>query len=257
MASPLSPSEEIDDSGDDQSGSMDDDDFVCVPTSNLNKDKVTFNTRDQLLKKSLMMSEVSNVAGGNNNVNAHKDIKAAETRSMILSSQQKLEKGKDVAVNSIHGSMQIKLNKQLQQQSASEDEGESESQISMDFPNQQEDKSLVATNANAAGLKDMAGLSISEVSQTIIQNQKEMQTLKYISEGGIVIKRNLFDTWLHVYDKEIQYLDPKESIGVNGNPPPQPIQKNASGEDEAGHQYQQGNLFNLKFDRKQDSLVFS
>jgi len=41
-------------------------------------------------------------------------------------------------------------------------------------------------------------ISESGVSNTA-PNKKEMQTLKYISEGGIVIKRNLFDAWHHVY----------------------------------------------------------
>ena len=35
------------------------DDFVCVPLSNLNKDTMTFQNREMLMKKSLMLSEVS------------------------------------------------------------------------------------------------------------------------------------------------------------------------------------------------------
>ena len=98
LASPISPS-----LIEDQSGSIDDDDFVCVPLSNLNKDKATFNTRDQLLKKSLMMSEVSNVANVNKN-----DLKNIESRSMVLDSKQKLEAPNQKA-NGIHQSINIKL----------------------------------------------------------------------------------------------------------------------------------------------------
>ena len=37
-------------------------DFVCVPINNLNKDYVTFNSKEQLMKKSLMMSDAEGVA---------------------------------------------------------------------------------------------------------------------------------------------------------------------------------------------------
>lgn len=37
-----------------------DEDFICVPASNLNKESVTFYPQDKLIKMSLMMSEVSN-----------------------------------------------------------------------------------------------------------------------------------------------------------------------------------------------------
>lgn len=71
--------------------------------------------------------------------------------------------------------------------------------------------------------------------------KKELQTLKYVSEGGIQIKRNLFDTWHHVYEKEITHLSPKEG-GLKTLPPEgSPIL----------------NLFNLKFDKKVEELVFS
>lgn len=40
-------------------------DFVCVPVSNLNKDYVTFNTKEQLMKKSLMMSDAEGVGKSN------------------------------------------------------------------------------------------------------------------------------------------------------------------------------------------------
>lgn len=66
MTSPKSKSIEVSQSGSSRSdieGKSEecDDDFVCVPLSNLNKEKNAFNTREQLFKKSLMMSEMSNI----------------------------------------------------------------------------------------------------------------------------------------------------------------------------------------------------
>jgi hypothetical protein len=39
-----------------------------------------------------------------------------------------------------------------------------------------------------------------------------MQTLKYITDGGVTIKRNLFDDWHHVYEKEVDFLDQKDKL---------------------------------------------
>jgi hypothetical protein len=57
------------------------------------------------------------------------------------------------------------------------------------------------------------------------KKEKEMQSLKYISEGGILIKRNLFDDWFHFYEKEVQYLDPKEAqkANIQQSPVPSPV----------------------------------
>jgi len=49
------------------------------------------------------------------------------------------------------------------------------------------------------------------------QDKKELQTLKYISEGGTVIKKNLFNSWLNLYENEINYFAHQQ--GIKALPP--------------------------------------
>lgn len=49
------------------------------------------------------------------------------------------------------------------------------------------------------------------------QDKKELQTMKYISEGGTVIKKNLFNSWLNLYENEIIAFAHQE--GIKALPP--------------------------------------
>jgi len=42
--------------------------------------------------------------------------------------------------------------------------------------------------------------------------KKEMQTLKYMSEGGTQIKKNLFNSWIHLYQNESTYYFQSKGI---------------------------------------------
>lgn len=182
--------------------------------SNLNKDTSTFNTKEQIYKKSLMMSEISQKIG-NMELGQNKGGLASERndimmRSINLGSMRQINAGND---KQIMGSLQLKV----QKLHLSSDK--SESQISMSFPAKQMD--LTGNNKELLAMKD-GGFSDSGLSA---KKEKEMQSLKYISEGGILIKRNLFDDWFHIYEKEVQYLDPKEAqkANIQQSPVPSPV----------------------------------
>jgi len=181
MRTPCDDEDDGEQSGSQSRSDFQEEDFVCVPLSNLNKDAVTFNTKDQLLKKSLMMSEISNLQGATDRLNE----KVEGIRSMVMYAA-KLEKND----SSLRGSMVHKLR---------DDESSSnpgESHVSIEFPEKAKEQE-----------PEIKVTDKSEASQT---NKKEMQTLKYITDGGITIKRNLFDDWHHVYEKEVNFLDPKD-----------------------------------------------
>ena len=69
------------------------------------------------------------------------------------------------------------------------------SNISLDFPNKSPCKADAASN-NSEG--EFRG-----------STKKELLTLKYIQEGGIILKKNLFSQWLKLYENEISFLKNK------------------------------------------------
>lgn len=121
---------------------------------------------------------------------------------------------------------------------------ESESQISIPLPEEEPRESSVRSKEPRSARKKTSEVqSQSAASEGL--NQREMQTLKYIRDGGTLIKRNLFDEWVHIYEKEVNFLNEKEGGPKQGQPIAQePGRANV-------------NLFNLKFDRKVHDLVFS
>jgi hypothetical protein len=60
------------------------DDFVCVPLSNLNKDTMTFQNREMLMKKSLMLSEVSGLNDQKNDGNFDSNRGDGAIRSLVM-----------------------------------------------------------------------------------------------------------------------------------------------------------------------------
>jgi hypothetical protein len=52
-----------------------------------------------------------------------------------------------------------------------------------------------------------------------------LKALKYINEGGIIIKRHLFEAWMQLYEKEITLLSPADG-GPRANAP---LDKNVDG----------------------------
>jgi len=135
---------------------LQEEDFVCVPLSNLNKDAVTFNTKDQLLKRSLMMSELSN-----HQATDRLNDKVEGIRSMVMYAA-KLEKND----SSMPGSMVHALREEGSSQEG-DGAGASESQISMEFPQAKEEKAEAAKKLAAVGKTE------SMLSQSVA-NKKEM-----------------------------------------------------------------------------------
>jgi hypothetical protein len=75
-------------------------------------------------------------------------------------------------------------------------------------------------------------------------NKKEMQAVKYVS-GGTLVKKNLFSSWLNIYENEANYFGFQS--GIRALPPQTDPEGSSPGL----------NLFNVKFDKQVEELVFS
>jgi hypothetical protein len=115
---------------------------------------MTFKNREQLIRESLMMSEVDN------KISARQTGMQSEIRSMVF-----------MAGNA--------------KPPVEEEKSDSQSQISMDF--QQPDASPQEAEVEAK------------------PNKKEMQAVKYVS-GGTLVKKNLFSSWLNIYENEANFF---------------------------------------------------
>ena len=71
-----------------------------------------------------------------------------------------------------------------------------------------------------------------------------MQTLKYISDGGITIRKNLFNQWMNLYENEVQAYG--HQLGIKAMPPQQ-FDNSEQGTDSPRPG---SNMYNLKFDKK-------
>lgn len=87
----------------------------------------------------------------------------------------------------------------INQKKLSSDSGGSDSQVSVDFFVKKEKKkvsqqSKLSSQSNKGGRApaDIADSGL-DTSGVMLQNKNELQTLKYINEGGIIIKRHLFE----------------------------------------------------------------
>lgn len=90
----------------------------------------------------------------------------------------------------------------INQKKLSSDSGGSDSQVSVDFfvkkekkkMSQQSKQSKLSSQSNKGGRApaDIADSGL-DTSGVMLQNKNELQTLKYINEGGIIIKRHLFE----------------------------------------------------------------
>lgn len=93
------------------------------------------------------------------------------------------------------------------------------------------------------------GATESYVSETGVVQKRELQNLKYINEGGMEIKKYLFNMNLQVYKKEVSLFQQQNELQKGRSyqaPPGQP-----------GEDILPVSVCNVRFDKKVDELVYS
>lgn len=82
-------------------------------------------------------------------------------------------------------------------------------------------------------------LTGSGVSGIVMVNKKELQQLKYIIEGGNIIKKNLFESWVTLYEQEVSFLTQADGA-PKVKAPIDPTNR----------------LWNVAFDHKQEEIYY-